>query len=285
MRIIIYGGVPDSPLNGGRFNYSLDGFALYNRLGFRLTEKQLAKLLDNFYKTISRANQNGIPALIAYTNLFVSPGELNEKNLGPVRWLVESGEKHGVKNGLILNNKLLEATLRQQYGPALLYVSSCTKYVCPERILTPRETTALYLADSRNYDYVVLTPQDSRREKLIKEVLEKSQCGIIAICNSYCGNTCNSYHHYALMSQENKNSILSIRTKDTVGDALRFIAPRITTCTSIRHVFYPVNPAKTAKMQLKAGVVNFKLGRGLGEKCLDSIVSLIREFRQNPPAS
>ena len=283
IRIIMYGGFPDSPLNGGRFNYSLDGFFLYDRLFFRLTEKQLSKLRDTFDKTVTRANQNRIPFLIAYTNMFVGQDELNEENLKPVQRLVESGQKYGVKNGVILNNKLLEETLRQRYGEELLYVSSCTKYVSPDRILSPQETLRLYLADSGTYDYIVVTPQDSRREKLLKDVLRESKGEVIAICNSYCANACNSYHHYAFMSRENKKSLLDIRIQEVVAGAIRFIAPRVTTCSSIRHVFCKVNSKDIAKMQLKAGIVNFKLGRGLGDHSLDQLVSLILEFQKNPP--
>ncbi|MFA5260891.1 MAG: hypothetical protein WC450_06660, partial [Candidatus Omnitrophota bacterium] len=118
---------------------------------------------------------------------------------------------------------------------------------------------------------------------LIKDVLQESRCGVIAICNSYCANACNSYHHYAFTSRENKKSILTIRMKDVIPDSIRFIAPRLTTCTSIRHVFWKVNPLPIAKMQLKAGIVNFKLGRGLGEHSLDQIVDLIMESKHNPP--
>ncbi|MFH1397379.1 MAG: hypothetical protein ABIH27_02360 [Candidatus Omnitrophota bacterium] len=281
--IVIYAGVPNSPLNGGRFNYILDGIFLWDRLLFRLTKRQLSRVLSKFYETLTKANQNSIPFFIAYTNMFISNEELNEDNLYPVKWLVESSKKYGVKNGVILNNKLLEGFIRQKYNDLLVYVSSCTKYVSPDKILTPRETLSMYLEDGGKYDFICLTPQDSRRENLLKEVLCDSKSGIIAIANSYCADNCNSYYHYEQTSNENKKSILTIGSIGIITGAFAFVMPRVLMCTAIRQQFCKVDIKKIAEMQLEAGITNFKLGRGMGDNLLDQLVSLILKFEESHP--
>ena len=62
--IILYGGVPNSPLNGGRFNYGMDSLSIRDRFFLQLSEEQLSKALSEFYKTITQANENNIPFLI-----------------------------------------------------------------------------------------------------------------------------------------------------------------------------------------------------------------------------
>lgn len=279
--IIMYGGVPNSPLNGGRHNFSLDGLFIWNKLFFGLTKRQLSKALNNFYKTLTLANENNIPFLIAFTNMFVSRDELNEENLYPVRWLVEASQKYGVKNGIILNSKILEDAIREKYNDKLLYVSSCTKYVSPHKILTPRETLKMYLKDSVNHDFVTLTPQDSRRESLIKDVLRDSRSKIIAICNSYCSDSCNSYYHYEYTSKENKKSLLTAKELRILADIFAFIIPRASKCSAFRYPLWKASNEKIATMQLNAGIVNFKLGRGLGADLIDQLVSQIIKFEES----
>ena len=283
VEIVLYGGAPNSPLNGGRFNYVLDGLFLWNRIFFSLTKKQLARVSDKFYETLTQANQNNISFRLAFTNMFVAREELNEENLYPVKRLVESYQKYGVKNGVILNNALLEDHIRQRYGDQLVYVSSCTKYVSPHKLLTPGETLSMYLEDSGKYDFICLTPQDSRRAGLMKDVLADAKSGIIAICNSYCADRCNSYYHYAYTSKENKKSILSVGLLGTIAGALTFILPRAFTCSAFRQSFCKMDINKIAQMQLSAGIVNFKLGRGLGAKLIDRLVSLIRSSKEGHP--
>ena len=290
IQIVIFGGVPDSPLNGGRFNYALDRFFLWNRLFLNVTKKQLSKVLSNFYTVVTKANRNGIPFLLAFTNMFVSREELNEKNLRPLAWLVASSQKHGVKNGVILNNKLLENFIRRKYGDKLVYVSSCTKYYAPDRILTPEERTKMYLRDSEIYDFVCLNPQDSRNTGLLKSVLRAGAGKITAICNAYCGDRCNSYHHYKYISEENKKILLAIGMKQTLAGALKmlevivgafaFIIPRILTCSAFRAAFCPVNIKKILATQLDAGIVNIKLGRGFGDDSVDQVVAQILKFER-----
>jgi len=283
--IVMYGGVPNSPLNGGRLNLVLDGLFIWNRFFLRLTKKQLSKALSNFYSTITKANQNGIPFRIAYTNMFISHEELNEENLYSVKWLVESSQKYGVKNGVIIYNKLLEDFIRQKYGDKLVYVSSLTKYFSPHKILTPQETLSMYLEDSRRFDFITITPQDSRRENLLKDLLRDSKCGIIALCNSYCAYHCKSYYHYECFSHYNKKSLLTIdyTGMNFLATAFTFFMRQGYKCPTSILVFPPLRNAsfkKITKMQLNAGIVNFKLGRGLGMDFLNKLVSLILEFNE-----
>jgi len=278
VEIVLYGGAPNSPLNGGRFNYSLDGLFLWNKLFFSLAKGQLARVSAKFYETLTKANQSGISFRLAWTNIFVAKEELTEENLYPVKWLVESYQKYGVKNGIIINNKLLEGHIRQLYGDKLVFVSSCTKYVSSHKLLTPAETLSMYLNDSGKYDFVCLTPQDSRRAGLIKDVLRGAKSGIIAICNSYCADKCNSYYHYAYMSEANKKSLLSTGAIDNILGTFKFILPRVTTCSLFRQSFSRMDINKITQMQLNAGIVNFKLGRGLGANFIDRLISLIRSF-------
>ena len=281
--IVLYGGAPNSPLNGGRFNYSLDGLFLWDRPFFALTKRQLSRVSSKFYETLDRANQNGISFRLAFTNMFVAREELNEENLYPVKWLAASSQKYGVKNGVILNNKLLEDCIRQMYGNKLVYVSSCTKYVSEHKLLTPRETLSMYLEDSGKYDFICLTPQDSRRVGLLKDVLRESKSGVIAICNSYCADRCNSYYHYAYTSKENKRSLLSVGVIETITGAFTFILPRVLTCSAFRQSFCKMDIGTMAGMQLNAGIINFKLGRGLGARLIDRLISLIINFKERHP--
>ncbi len=285
INIIIYGGAPDSPLNGGRLNYSLDGLFIWNRIFFRLTRSQLRGATKKFYQILSKANENGIQFFLAFTNMFVSPDELNEENLRPVKWLVESYKKHGVKNGIIINNEILEGFIRKSYGDNLFYVSSCTKYVSPHKLLSPSETLKMYLKDSSEYDFVVLTPQDSRRENLIKDVVRQAKCGVIAICNSYCANRCNSYYHYEYTSKMNKKSINCIGNISTFLGAFNFTIKRALNCSAFLQPFRAGNIENIAEMQLNSGITNFKLGRGFGDKFLDHLVSLIEESEAHTDAA
>lgn len=280
--IKLIGGIPDSPFNGGRNNFILDRENLFGRLLFGVNKKQLLTAVQRFYENIDKANSNGIPFYLVLTNMFVAQKELNEENLRPIDRLVEYSRKYNVKNGLILNNSLLEDHIRQKYGADLIYVSSCTKYVVPDRILTPRETLKMYLEDIKKYDFVVLTPQDSRREKLIREVVRENPEKIITITNSYCLNTCNCYDHYEYLSHENKESLLHVKSADILIRAARFAIPRIKTCSAYTEMFRRSDYKALAEMQLRSGVIHFKLGRGLGEDFLDSLVSIILKFKKFP---
>jgi len=284
--IVMYGGVPDSPFNGGRVNSTLDGLFIWNRFSLRLTKNQLSKALASFYNTIREANQNGISFRVAFTNMFISRQELNKENLYPLKWLVESSQKYGVKNGVIIYNKLLENLLRQIYQDKLVYVSSLTKYYSPHKILTPQETLSMYLEDSRGFDFISITPQDSRRENILKDLLRDSKCGIIALCNSYCANQCNSYYHYECFSHYNKKSLLAVEYTgiSLLATAFTFFIRQGYKCPTSMLVFPPLRNAKfkkNTKMQLNAGIVNFKLGRGLGMNFLNKLVSLILEYKES----
>ncbi len=280
--IAVFGGFPNASLNGGRLNYSLDGLFLWDRMFFSLSTKQLDRVRAKFYATVARINGYGMSFRLAYTNMFVAQEELNEDNFRPLQWLVDAGEAQGVKNGVILNNALLEGHLRQRYGNKLVYISSCTRYVAADRLLTPSETMAMYEKDSGQYDFIVVTPQDSRRAGLLKEVVSRNKSGIIAIANSYCSNDCNSYHHYACMNKENKVSLLKLTDWRVVSTAIKFIMPHAFKCAAFRHFLTPVDVEGIAAMQLDAGVVNFKLGRGFGVEGLEKLIAVILRHKEVP---
>ncbi len=274
--IAVYGGIPNSPFNGGRVNFVLDGLFLGNRLLFSLSRQQLERVTAKFYETVSKINERGMPFNAACTNIFIDQEELNETNLYPIQWLVESSQKHGIKNGVILNNALLEGHLRRKYTDKLTYISSCTKYVSPHKMLSPRDTMSMYQEDSGKYDFIVLTPQDSRRPKLISDVVRENKSRIMAIANSYCSNDCNTYHHYAYASKQNKISLSGKLTDwHLLAASVRFL-PFTLKCSAYWYMIFPLHVEKIAAMQLNAGIVNFKLGRGLGVEGLEKLVALIR---------
>ncbi len=277
--IIVYGGIPNSPLNGGRMNFALDGLFLWNSF-FHLRSSQLERVTAKFYETVSEINRHGMSFCVTCTNIFVSEKELNEANLYPIQWLVESSQKHGIKNGVILNNALLEEHLRRKYGDKLIYISSCTKYALPHKMLAPSDTISMYKEDCDKYDFVVLTPQDSRREQAIKKMASEHKNRIIAIANSYCSNGCNTYYHYAYTSRQNKISLLRVLPDRDVIVALIKFLPCLLKCSVFWHVFFPVEVEKIATRQLNAGIVNFKLGRGFGVEKLEKLVILILKFKR-----
>lgn len=281
--VVVYGGVPNSPLNGGRNNFTLDRLMLYDRFSFGLTKRQLAKALLKFYETVTKLNQNSISFRAAFTNMFVGTEELNDENLYPLEWLAESGRKYGVKNGVILNNKLLEDFIRRKYDDRLAYVASCTKYVSSQKILTLRETLGMYLEDCAGYDFVCLTPQDSRRAHLLKDAISGVKSKIIAISNAYCSYNCNSYYHYEHTSRENKRSLRAIGVTDIaiLAGTCVFTWKWAAKCSAWHQLFRRLNVKDMIGMQLNAGIVNFKLGRGFGDTLIDRCVSYISDFEKN----
>ena len=278
--VTLYGGIPNSPFNGGRANFMLDGLFLLDRFFMRLRKEQLARLMSKFYDTVTKANQNNIPVCIALTNIFIHDEELTEENLYPIQFLVESSQKYGVKNGVILNNKRLEDIVRQRHEDRLIYVSSCTKYVSPHKLLSPRDTQNMYQEDSGKYDYIVLTPQDSRREKVLKNVLQNNKSEVVALCNIFCSNSCNTYGHYELFSQLNKTSLLKIRPTVDLVRVFKYAFSKVFVCPYYRTLFYGPKIEANIKLQLRAGVTNFKLGRGLGQSVIGKLVSLIQEHER-----
>lgn len=278
--IVAYAGFPDSPLNGGRNNFMLDWLSLRHRFSLGITKGQLEQAITSFYRTVARLNQNKIPFRLAFTNMFVSPQELCPENLYPVEWLVRAANQSGIRNGVMINNGLLEDAIRRQYGDALDYVSSCTKYVSPDKILTPQETLGMYERDAGAYDFVCLTPQDSRRQELLRTVSSFPRHNIIAICNSYCADACNSYHHYAFMSRENKRSLLRIGLVDLriLTKGLLFLGRKAPHCSALRQCFTRMPIEALARMQLEAGITNFKLGRGFGDDSIERLVKCITDF-------
>src|SRR5258708_2767845 len=93
LHVVLYGSLPDSPFNGGRPNFLLDGvegvgpdgkpvgktgdagnmlkMAMGVLGGFR--QPRLDAAVERFWTTVEAANKNGIPFWLAVTNLSVSP--------------------------------------------------------------------------------------------------------------------------------------------------------------------------------------------------------------------
>lgn len=275
IQIYLYGGYPDSPLNGGRFNYTLDNIVIWSKLLFRISKKQLNKVREKFFQNIEQANKNNIPFLLAYTNMFVDDNELNNDNLAPIEKMIELAKQYNVKNGIIVNNIKLDKFLRDKYGDKLVYFSSCTKYVTKDKILSSTETLKLYKADLPKYDYVVLTPQDSRKADLINKFNADEKTKIIAISNSYCSNACNAYQHYEFTSIENKTSLTKVNDFKILSRTMKFAKQQRKVCSATKLAFKKLKIKEIIEMQIKAGIKNFKLGRGYGTEALNELVKLL----------
>ncbi len=280
--MVAYGGFPDSPFNGGRNNFLLDRMRLYGRLWIGLTRGELSRAVKSFEATVEQLNAAGISFRLAFTNMFVREDELTEKNLLPVECVAAIGRRYGMRNGIIVNNALLERHVRSTYGDALVYVSSCTKYVSPDKILTPQETLRMYHEDCRRYDYVCLTPQDSRRERVLTAAAADCRAKIIAIANSYCSNACNSYDHYEYMSRENKQSLLGPGIIDAriLFGTIAFACRHLGTCSAYKQVIRLCDVNALMRLQLQSGIVNFKLGRGFGDKRIGIVVKTILDWEK-----
>jgi len=279
--ISLYGGYPDSSLNGGRMNFCLDGYIPVGRIlapekeeNRKARSNLLAGAQTDYLERIETANRHRIAFNLAFTNYFVEPGELDEARLAPLDRLVESGARHQMRNGVIVANLTLENCLRKRYADALLYISSCTKYVVPERLLTLSEAMRLYRRDMDRYDLVVLTPQHSRNARVLRAMATLGSDKVVAICNSYCAATCNSYWHYEMIARHNKKSLLDYSADDLAAAAAAFQA-RYPKCTALKQAGRKMNVAQRVKRQLQAGITHFKVGRGFGDNCLEELVDLL----------
>lgn len=277
VEIWLYGGYPDSPLNGGRNNFLLDGRAA----GKPFTETSLAEACAAFWATVEEANRSGIPFLLAFTNLFCTPGELTRANLGPLERLAASGARHQVRNGVIINSALLEMTVRARFADALTLVASCTKYVRPDRLLSPPECCEALIRDARSYDHVTITPQLSRNREALERIARECPDQAIAIANAYCAESCNSYHHYAFTSQQNKIPLARFDAREEAAKMAAF-AREHSDCPALQEAQGGARVRDNVCGQLAAGIRHFKVGRGIGQDCLDELAGLIREFDGAP---
>ncbi|OGI12318.1 MAG: hypothetical protein A2Y40_10630 [Candidatus Margulisbacteria bacterium GWF2_35_9] len=281
--ISIYGGFPDSPFNGGRNNYLLDGFSnLLVNPGMDEVNNIILSAKGRFFDTIQRANENRISFYLAFTNMFCNENELSDDNLIPIKRIYEIGKKNGIKNGIIINNRLLEKQIRELYNNELIYISSCTKYVAKDRLLSTNETIERYLGDATHYDYVVLTPQDSRNERVMKIVSEKYPDKFIAIANTYCSKNCNSYIHYDYTSRENKISLVEFLKSDYVSKMNQFFLSN-PNCSASRQMNQDLQLEAKVATQVKAGINNFKIGRGIGQNSLQELLSIINSSTHQQP--
>jgi hypothetical protein len=272
--VVLYGGFPDSPLNGGRANFALDDAPTTSGRRPKLSPETLAEARRSFFQTVEEANCRGFAFLAALTNPLVDQDELTAENLAPVEWLISCSRRHGVRNGVIVNNPLLETRLRETHGRDLRYVSSCTRYFEADRILTPRDTIPRYLADAERYDLVIVTPQDSRREPVLRELSRRIPGRFATICNAYCADDCNSYHHYLATGRDNKRPLLEYRVSDMLSTALD-VSGHCPSCPVLTGEVHRMDFRETARRQLAAGVRNLKIGRGFGDDLLEHVVDVV----------
>ena len=287
LRLVLYGGFPGSPINGGRVNQGFDGLVPAAEASALLAaggEAALGDLLGRaraaFYARAEAANTAGLPLYLAFTSMLVSARELDEE-LAPVARLVELGAAHGVKNGVIFYDDGLASRLRQRFGEGLALVSSCTRHFLSDRLLSRSERLARYLADAERADRVVLTHQDSRDAGLMRELVPQLGERLVAICNTYCAAACNSYDHYLMLSEGNK-----LRPGDLAGmlaGALRFHRRAGAVCT-VPLCAADLPLAEHVERQLACGVRAFKLGRGAGDDRLDELVGLFATHHVTQPS-
>jgi hypothetical protein len=292
LRVVLYGSLPNSPLNGGRPNFLLDGVdgaktavgpgvrtadatALLKLAVTTLTGFQPQKLdsaTTQFYERVEEANAAQIPFWIAATNLFISEAELAPENMQMFDRLIASGEKHGVKNAVIVASETLEKRLRETYGAKLQYVSSCTKYYEKDRFLPPKLTLPRYLEDLKTYDYVVLTPQDSYHAKLMKTVCDVDADRIIAVADVTCDRSCNAWDHYDMLSRNNKVPLTQIGLKHTIAFSREYATLE---CPIALGTTRAPDMATRIPICRKAGIKHFKLGRSFSADMSNSINGLI----------
>jgi hypothetical protein len=276
--VSIFGGYPDSPFNGGRNNFLLDGKAPPQFEGECYSKAFIEGVRSEFWDMIDEANRNGIPFFLTFSNMFCDPTELTPTNLEPIERLVQSGNRYKISNGVIINNAFLEQKIRHKYSGQLIFISSCTKYVLPDRLLSIQESIDWFLKDSSQYDYVVITPQLSRNKLALSQLAQECPEKFIAIANTYCSTLCNSYHHYEFTSRQNKIPLHLLRMQDEMVKASEIFAPHMEHCSAVKQINSDMRLQDKVRMQLEAGIRHFKIGRGIGQYCLEELAELIQEY-------
>jgi hypothetical protein len=283
----IYAGYPDSPFNGGRNNFLMGGYipkhlcsqestVLHSFIGNR--QALVDEAIESFCESLTKINQEGISFHLVMTNLFFQPEELTEKNLYPLRKLVECGKKCGVKNGVILYNDDLKKNLEKDYGDDLIFLGSCARYFDSDRMLSPQETMARYRKDLAQFDTVVLTPQDSFNRQIMEEMSPGNEARVMAICNILCGRSCESYWHFEVISKGNKTSIIDYTMDDVTSMLKRFDEKLQLQCRRTHPTNIHEHIRNNIILQLKAGITSFKIGRGYEKNASSPLKTLIQSI-------
>ncbi len=286
MKVILYGSLPDSPFNGGRPNFLLDGVDGANRapgsdpgvastvmgsiMGF--SQAKLDSAIAKFYETIEEANRQKMQYFLAATNYSVSESELTPENTEVFTRLADLGEKYGVRNAVIMVDATLEAFLRDKFGPRLMYISSCTKYYVHEKIVPWNETLAQYLADLKRYDRVVLTPQDSVSGRVMRDCCALDAEKVTAVADVLCDRTCNAHHHYAMISRHNKVPLRKMNIFSLLPMSSEYAS--LDCPVSAGRSRLPTLELRVPR-QRDAGVRHFKIGRSFSTGMTASIDALV----------
>jgi hypothetical protein len=289
LNIIVYGGYPNSPFNGGRNNFVLDGYKpagikdpleIYTQIFAGNGLHIVTEAKEFFEESVRKVNFNGIAFHIVYTNMFFTENELNKDSIYPVEYLVEMGEKYNVKNGIVINNVNLETKIRELFGDKLHYVSSCTKYYDQERIIPTNEIIQRYIEDAQRFDYVVITPQDSKKERIMRILNKKCPDKIMAVSNVLCGHNCNSYWHYDYISKENKKSLINASPENFMKTIQSFQMAYGTNCKADKPINHDSYNKDLVQKQLSAGITHFKIARGAGEVNTLSLTKYVEFLKQ-----
>jgi len=268
IKIVVYGGYPDSSLNGGRgqwYSILMDGRNEGNGGQSQGSRKV-------FREAVSRINELGIPFFLAYTNLIYTDEELEDPtNIEPIDILTNNYVKHGVKNGVVVANPDIRSWVEDRSGGLLETACSCTAFF-DEKPISDVEKLKRYGEAAKQYNWVVLTPQDSVRPEILKSIEPKEK--FYAIANSHCSIDCNSYWHYFHISVENKkvlgNERFSMWYREAQDKAARF--------KGCPFGLESDDLGTNAKMIFNAGIRNFKIGRQdpvQDKKSLNSLVSIL----------
>ncbi len=268
IKIVVYGGYPDSSLNGGRGQW-------YSTLrdGRNKGSGEQSRGNKKFFReAVSRINKLGIPFFLAYSNQLYTDEELEDPtNIEPVDILTNNYVKHGVKNGVVVANPDIRSWVEDRSGGLLETACSCTAFF-DEKPISDVERLKRYGEAAKQHDWVVLTPQDSVRPEILKSIRPNEQ--FYAIVNSHCSIDCNSYWHYFHISVENKrvlgNERFSMWYREAQDKAAKYKGCPFDLASA--------DLETNAKMIFNAGIRNFKIGRQdpvQDKKCLDSVVSIL----------
>ncbi len=197
---VLYAGWPGSALNGGRVNGVIDDpYVTTSTTGIYtdVSAKHLQYMKQYFLECAENANQKGQAFFLAYTNFFAFSEAFNDDNALPLDRLAESGQRHGVRNGVVLANDDIRAWAKSIAGDGLDYICSCTKVYTSERRLEREQRIDAYKKALDEFDYVIIAPPDSSIEPQLDNIPVEARARIITVADSPCPETCNGYWHYA----------------------------------------------------------------------------------------
>jgi hypothetical protein len=264
IKYVLYAGWPGSALNGGRVNGMFDGHNGVKQctgLYANPAQEPLPAMKSHFLECIEKANRKGHAVYLTYSNFFALSETFNSENALPLERLAESGERHGIRNGVVLANDEIKAWVKSKVGSSLDYVCSCTKFYASNLKLGRDERIESYKKVLEEFDYVVIAPPDSSIEEQLDAIPDEKREKIIAVVDSPCSESCNSFWHYAGTSVLNillaieKSHVDYERFDDFLGEMALL---KVSECDSVHddHLLQ-----RRTEMLLSKGYSYFKLGR------------------------